>query len=135
MGSVSLILVISGEEDHRAKLAALLSKSNVRPVCCATIADAKSLLAREQFSAVISEDFLVDGGFQAVLAAMANYASKPPVVVVSRRDDWGSYMEAVSAGAFDFVAFPPNPGELERAVWAALSESKRSGRALVGSAG
>jgi two-component system, OmpR family, response regulator len=131
---VCLILVISGQEDHRAKLTALLSKSNLRSVCCATIADSKSLLAHEQFSAVISEDVLPDGDCRAVIGAIGGHAKKLPVIIVSRRDDWNSYMEAVGAGAFDYVAFPPNCGELERAVWAALSESKGSDRALAGSA-
>jgi len=91
-------------------------------------------MARQQFSAVLSEDSLLDGDFRIVIGEMGRTVSKAPVVIVSRRDDWDSYLAAVGAGAFDFLAFPPTPGELERVLWAALSESNRSGRAFTPSA-
>ncbi len=130
----SPVLIISGERDHREKLADRVSQCGLRPICCETIADAQALMARQQFSAVLSEDSLPDGDFRIVIGEMGRTVSKAPVVIVSRRDDWDSYLAAVGAGAFDYLAFPPTPGELERVLWAALSESNRSGRALAPSA-
>jgi DNA-binding NtrC family response regulator len=124
------ILIISGEKDHREKLADRVFNCGLRPVCCDTIADAKTLVARQPFGAVLSEDSLADGDYRAVIRELHHYAKNVPVVIVSRRDDWDSYLEAVGVGAFDYVAFPPNPGELERVIWTALSESKRSERVL-----
>jgi DNA-binding NtrC family response regulator len=128
MLGASPILIVSGERDHREKLADHVSQCGLRPICCETIADAQALMVRQRFGAVLSEDSLPDGDSRAVIGEMFRNASKAPVVIVSRRDDWDSYLAAVSTGAFDYVAFPPNPGELERVLWIALSESKRSER-------
>ena len=122
----SPILIVSGERDHREKLADHVSQYGLRPICCETIADAQALMVRQRFGAVLSEDSLPDGDSRAVIGEMFRNASKAPVVIVSRRDDWDSCLAAVSAGAFDYVAIAPNPGLLERVLWIALSESKRS---------
>lgn len=134
MPRASLVLIIGGERDHREKLADRVSRCGLRPICCETIADAQALMARQQFSAVFFEDSLPDGDFRIVIGEMGRTVSKAPVVIVSRRDDWDAYLAAVGAGAFDFVAFPPNPGELERVLRAALGESKRSDRTVAKSA-
>jgi len=125
----SPVLIISGERDHRDKLADRVYQCGLRPICCETIADAQALMARQQFSVVLCEDSFPDGAFRALMEQMGRNARKAPVVFVSRRDTWDSYVAAVGAGAFGYVAFPPNLGELEQALWTALSESKRSMRA------
>lgn len=98
MPDSSPILIISGEREHRAQLADSVSKCGLFPVCCAAVSD----------------DQLPDGDFRAVIGEMRRHAAHPPVVVVSRRDDWDFYLSAVRMGAFDSVAFPPTPGQLER---------------------
>jgi DNA-binding NtrC family response regulator len=122
----SPILIISGEREHRAQLADSVSKVGLFPVCCATVADVRALVSRQPFCAAVSEDQLPDGDFRAVIGEMRRHSAHPPVVVVSRRDDWDFYLSTVRMGAFDSVAFPPTPGELERVLWTALSEVKRA---------
>jgi DNA-binding NtrC family response regulator len=122
----SPILIVSGEREHRVRLAHDVIKYGLNPICCETVADARMLLASHPFCAALSEDQLPDGDFRAVISEMRRQSSHPPVVVVSRRDDWDFYLSAVRMGAFDSVAFPPTPGELERILWTALSDIKRS---------
>jgi DNA-binding NtrC family response regulator len=122
----SPILIISGECEHRAQLADSVSKVGLFPVCCATVADVRALVKTQPFCAAVSEDQLPDGDFREVICEMRRHSAHPPVVVVSRRDDWDFYLSTVRMGAFDSVAFPPTPGELERVLWTALSEVKRS---------
>ncbi|MGA9883718.1 MAG: hypothetical protein WBQ34_08370 [Candidatus Acidiferrales bacterium] len=122
----SPILIISGEREHRARLADHVFKFGLRPVCCETVADARALAESQPFSAALSEDQLPDGDFRAVINEMRRHSAHSPVVVVSRRDDWDFYLSTVRMGAFDSVAFPPTLGELERVLWTALSEVKRS---------
>jgi DNA-binding NtrC family response regulator len=43
-----------------------------------------------------------------------------PVIVISCIADWEAYMKAISAGAFDYIAFPPDPVESERILRLAL---------------
>jgi len=119
------ILIISSESDHRQILAARVSEFGLRPVCCGKIADAKALMVRQDFSAVLCEDTLPDGDFRSVISEMRRWTCRSPVIVVSERQGWDSYLTAVGARAFEYVAFPPGPGELERALWAAVSEWRR----------
>lgn len=125
MLAVPPILIISSESDHRQILAALVSEFGLRPVCCGKIADAKALMARQDFSTVLCEDTLPDGDFRSVISEMRRLACRSPVIVLSERQDWDFYLTTVGAGAFEYVAFPPGPGELERVLWAAVSEWKR----------
>lgn len=120
------ILVISGEGEHRARIAAHVFKLGMHPVCCETVADVRALVERQPFCAAVSEDQLPDGDFREVISEMRRHSASSPVVVVSRRDDWDFYLSTVRLGAFDSVAFPPTPGELERVLWTALSGVKRS---------
>ena len=122
----SPILIISGEREHRARLASYAFKIGLRPVCCETVADARALVKSQPFCAALSEDQLPDGDFRAVITEMRRHSAHSPVVVVSGRDDWDFYLSTVRMGAFDSVAFPPPPGELERVLWTALSEIKRA---------
>jgi len=46
-----------------------------------------------------------------------------PVIVLSRLADWDAYLSAICAGAFDYIACPPDPAETERILLAALSRS------------
>ncbi len=124
------VLIVSGEAEHRDNLARTTSKCGLQPACCETFAAAELLIARQQLSIVLCEDLLPDGDFRAVIGETARCKPKLPVIVVSRVGDWDSCLAAMSAGAFDYVAFPPNPGEVERILYAALSESRCSSRAV-----
>jgi len=130
MLDVSPILIVSGDKDHRDLLFKRISKLELRGVCCETAASARAIMARQAFSAVISEDSLPDGSFCDLIRERGIQANNTPIVVVSRRDDWDSFLVALGAGAFDYVAFPPSPGELERVILAALFESGRLTKAL-----
>jgi DNA-binding response OmpR family regulator len=110
------ILIVSGESSHGDTMAAVTQYCGLRPVVCATARGAKDLLAAKQFAAVLCEDTLPDGSFRDVIVDAARLASGTPVIVVSRRDDWESYAIALSAGASDYLAFPPYRGEVEQAL-------------------
>ena len=57
---------------------------------------------------------------------LAHSENETPVIVVSTLDNWDSHLAVISAGAFDYVEFPPYPGELERLLHGALRESQSS---------
>lgn len=128
MTNVLPVLVVSAEPEHREILAGTISDCGLQPISRGTFADAKDLLAREAFSMVVCEDTLPNGDFRAVIEAARLVKQMPVVIVVSRKDDWASCLVATGAGAFDYVAFPPYPGELERALSAALSQREQPER-------
>ena len=127
------VLIISHEKSQRDILADSASNHGLRPVCCHTIAAAQAFLDRERFAVVFCADELPDGHFAQLFGHERDYKNLP-VIVVSRRDDWNAYLDAMSAGAFDYVIFPPNSGEIDRSLWIALGESKRSANSFIESA-
>lgn len=134
MFNASPVLIVSPEAAHRDNLAEKVLKSCMRPVCCDTSAAARRLISCEQFDAVLIEDSLQDEELRALVRAAAGRSEKVPVVVVSLSENWDSYLAALDAGACEYVAYPPAVGELERALWSALSESKRFSRLFFRSA-
>lgn len=115
------VLVIAATPEDRENLARTITGCGFRTVCCSTVSEALSLLARRPFGLVFCEETLPDGNFRALIKR-----ADIPVVVVSHRDDWDAFLGAMKAGAFDYLAIPPLlPGEVRRLLWAALSETSR----------
>lgn len=120
----SRILVLSGEPEHRHKLSGIVSSSGWAPVRCERVCAAKSLVLRHQIEVIVCDDVLLDGDYRELIKELRRLACEPLVVVMSRSyGDWGDYLEAMIAGAYDYLAYPPYPRELEQALAAALAES------------
>jgi len=80
-------------------------------VCCSTVRDARSRLARKHVPVVFCEAQLTDGSFRDLLGAADTTVSK--VVVTSRSGDTREYVEAMSLGAFDYMSSPYRRSEVE----------------------
>ncbi len=83
------------------------------------------MLARQNLSVVFCSDTLPDGDFRAIMNEVRKSSADVPVIVLSRLANWDAYLSAIGAGAFDYIAYPPDTAETERILWAALSESSR----------
>jgi DNA-binding NtrC family response regulator len=79
---------------------------------------ARSLLEKRRFKVVFCSDSLPDGEYAEVIRA----ARPTPVIVLSRSADWDSYLAALQAGAFDYIACPPDQAEVDRILSSALNE-------------
>jgi DNA-binding NtrC family response regulator len=117
------VLIVSGEGSHREALASKISDCGLLPRTSASADAAGDLLATGNYAVVVCEDTLPDGDFRLVMTQVDRHASGTPVIVVSRRADWESYMIALAGGATDYVAFPPYPGEIEHSLKNALELS------------
>jgi DNA-binding NtrC family response regulator len=117
-----LIVVITAEPGHWETLSDIVSSCGFHPVRCGTLVDAKELFARHHFRLVLCDDILPDGNSRELIDFLKQSSgSRMPVIVVSRIDDWGCFLDAMVSGAFDYVTFPPYPNELERALAAAFT--------------
>lgn len=121
MPNKELVLIICAEGESRERVMATTHKCGQDPVSCSTLDDARSLLARQQFAIVFCSDTLLDGDFRAVIRTVRSI----PVIVLSRLAEWEPYLLALNAGAFDYIACPPDPVETERILQIALNESSR----------
>jgi DNA-binding NtrC family response regulator len=112
------VLIISKESPHRCELTAAVAALGLLAICCESVGAASGLLDEERFAAafcICGEEDLHLG-----VREVTRSHARIPIVVVSRRDDWDSYLRAMSAGAFDYVATPLQPGEVERVLQAVL---------------
>ncbi len=115
------VLVICEEGKSRDDVAAAIGKCGLRPMCYSNWNDARSIVARREYSLVFCSDDLPDGDFRAVIKAV----DPAPVIILSRLAEWDAYLSALQAGAFNYIACPPDPAETGRILWSALSESSQ----------
>jgi two-component system, NtrC family, response regulator PilR len=120
MISIEQVLVISPEIEHHGKINAAVNKCGLSSFCCKKFDEAQLVLTKHRFSVVFCHDTLPDGDFRIVVAA----ANPTPVVVLSRFAEWDHYLAALRAGAFDYIACPPDPAETERIVRSAIGNRR-----------
>jgi len=116
-----LVLIVCAKGESRERVIATTYKCGLGPVSCSTLDDARFLLARQDFTIVFCSDTLPDGDFHAVIRT----ARSIPVIVLSRLAEWEPFLVAINAGAFDYIACPPDPVETERILLLALSKSSQ----------
>jgi len=120
MASVNQVLVISPEQEDHEKINAAMNKCGLSSICCQKLGEARSFMTEQKFGVVFCHDTLPDGDFRSVVSAV-----KPtPVVVLSRFAEWDRYLAALSAGAFDYIACPPDTAETERILWSAITSAR-----------
>jgi DNA-binding NtrC family response regulator len=121
MPNAKSVLILSPDQQSRDKIVASVRKFNLNERCCSDYGEARKLLQRHRFDIVLCSDNLADGKYADVITA----ARPAPVVVFSRQADWGPYVAALDAGAFDYVACPPDTSEMDRIVTSALDQNSR----------
>jgi DNA-binding NtrC family response regulator len=84
------------------------------------IDEARIFMDNEKFGVVFCHETLPDGDFHGVVSA----ARPTPVVVLSRFAEWDHYLAALCAGAFDYIACPPDSAETERILWSAIGYAR-----------
>lgn len=116
------VAIVSADPRHWEELSSRVSACGLHPVRCKTLAALKGIIWQEPFKLAICDDELPDGNYRQLIDNFSRLRRCTPVVVVSLVDDSRSYLEAVLAGAFDYVTLSSHCNELERAVAAALTE-------------
>jgi DNA-binding response OmpR family regulator len=94
-----------------------------------SLTDARALLERQGFQFVLCADELPDCNLRTAIRVLSTATGGAPVIVLSHLADWDAYIRALSAGAFDYIACPPEPAEAERILRLALAQSPPPRRA------
>lgn len=113
-------LVVSSDDEVGRKLAESVAQCGLAPLCASTVAESRMALAGRQVLVVLCNECLADGGYEDIVNLMRGSHKNVPIVVVSRTGEWPEYLRAVDRGAFDYVAYPPMSGDLQRAIRNAL---------------
>lgn len=116
------VAIVSAETRHWEEVSGRVSACGLHPIRCKTIAALNQIIWQASFRLAICDDELPDGNYRRLIDSLSRFRHFTPVVAVSQFDDSKSYLEAMLAGAFDYVALSSRCNELERAVAAALTE-------------
>ncbi len=125
-------LVVDDEPDIRELLEITLSRMGLETRLAADLHGAKAFLARERFDICLTDMRLPDGNGIDLVRDMQQDHPDVPVAVITAHGNMESAVEALKAGAFDFVSKPVELQVLRNLVNTAL---KLSDRPLAGGGG
>ena len=114
-------LVATSDEGVSQKLAGIMSQCGLATLLAFTVGESRRILEHHQVCLVLCDELLIDGKYEHILSATRRLRTRTPVIVVSPTGNWPDYLKAISAGAFDYMAYPPIRGDLPRAIRHALA--------------
>lgn len=122
--STATALIVDDEPDIRELLEITLGRMKLRTVSAGDLASAKALLRKEKVSLCLTDMQLPDGnGLSLVQHIQAEYPHVP-VAVITAFGSMDTAINALKAGAFDFVSKPVNLEQLRGLVETALKLQK-----------
>jgi CheY-like chemotaxis protein len=110
------VLVACADSESRRALAEIIIQCGLKPISAATVSEAQSVLAQQAICLVFCEESLPEGGYREFLTRARDAGFEVPLVVASPLGDAENYLEAMGAGAFDFISPPYIPSQIESLV-------------------
>ena len=123
------VLIICSDSTRRDKAAEIVRGMRMQSVSCQSLTEARALIERQKLQFILCDDDLPDCNLRTSLKVLSSATGGVPVIVLSHLADWDAYMKALGAGAFDYIACPPEPIETERILRLAVSQNLRTGPA------
>lgn len=119
-------LIVDDEPDIRELLEITLGRMNLRTVSAGDLASARKLLKTEKISLCLTDMQLPDGNGLSLLEHIQSEYPHIPVAVITAFGSMDTAINALKAGAFDFVSKPVNLEQLRGLVETALNLQKPS---------
>jgi len=104
--STHLALVVDDEPDIRELLELTLGRMNIETRSAADLKHAHALLAKERFDVCLTDMRLPDGNGIDLVRHIQQHDLNIPIAVITAYGNMESAVEALKAGAFDFVSKP-----------------------------
>jgi two-component system response regulator PilR (NtrC family) len=114
-------LIVDDEPDIRELLEITLGRMDIYKLAAADVAGAKKLLADESFDFCLTDMNLPDGNGIELVQHISDSYPHLPVAMITAHGNMESAVEALKAGAFDFVSKPLNLELLRKLVDTALN--------------
>lgn len=126
-----MVLIVDDDPIQRRLLDAQVSRMGLTPLVCSGGAAALTLLRAkaQEIGAMVLDLVMPDLGGLEVLREMDAAGIQVPVVVQTAKGSLETVVEAMRAGAFDFVVKPASPERMALAIDAAVRLSRAGGRA------
>jgi two-component system, NtrC family, response regulator PilR len=119
-------LIIDDEPDIRELLQMTLNRMSIDCDCAGTIAEAKQLLQDRHYQLCLTDMRLPDGNGIEWVKYMQMQQPEVPIAVITAHGNMDTAVEAMKAGAFDFLSKPVDLSSLRKLVNAAVSSAQLS---------
>ena len=123
------MLIVSSDPLQCEKTDEIARRLGLQTIHCASLTDARGCIEKQTFQLVLCSDDLPDCNLRTAVSVLTSSTGGAPVIVISHLADWDAYMRALSAGAFDYIACPPELIEAERILRLALAQNPPPRRA------
>jgi len=125
MSEPKTALIVDDERDIRELLVLTLGRMGLRISTAANLAEARELLANNPYDLCLTDMRLPDGNGIELVSEIARQYSHTPVAMITAFGSMDLAVEALKAGAFDFVSKPVDIGVLRGLVKHALELNNR----------
>ncbi|VUD68293.1 Transcriptional regulatory protein ZraR [Thalassocella blandensis] len=119
-------LIIDDEPDIRELLSITLNRMDIEAEVAANVAEARAALESKQFELCLTDMKLPDGSGLDIVKYIQKNKPELPVAVITAHGNMDTAVQAMKAGAFDFVNKPIDINALRRLVNTAVSASHMS---------
>lgn len=113
MNAILDAVVLSSDLESCRQLRRVLDASGIDTICSSGISDCREILASGNVDLIFCDSSLADGTYRDLLRTLQLADRKIKVVVNSRLAGWEEFLEAARLGAFDMIASPCVPTEVE----------------------
>ena len=129
--SLQTVLVIDDERDIRELLTITLGRMDLQVEAVGTVGEARRALAERNYDLCFTDMRLPDGNGHEIIELIAETCPDTPVAMITAYGNVDAAVNALKAGAFDFVSKPVDIQMLRGLVRTALrlAEEKRNGGA------
>lgn len=117
------VLIVSSDPLHCVKTEEIAAFMGLQCVRCTSLTDARAHIQEQSFQLVLCGDDLPDCNLRTAVRVLMSSTGGVPVIVLSHLADWDAYVRALGAGAFDYIACPPDPIEMQRILRLALAQN------------
>lgn len=116
-----IALIVDDERDIRELLSLALGRMDIRVEAAETLRHALMLLGEKRFDLCLTDMRLPDGNGLDLIKYVAEHHAHMPIAMITAYGDVQSAVNALKAGAFDFVSKPVELSTLRSLVHQALS--------------
>ena len=120
MNASRTALIVDDERDIRELLVLTLGRMGLRVDTAADVAGALAQLAAKSYDLCFTDMRLPDGSGQTIIEHIAEHHPEIPVAMITAHGNVDAAVDALKAGAFDFVSKPVDLGILRKLVQNAL---------------
>jgi two-component system, NtrC family, nitrogen regulation response regulator GlnG len=129
------VLVVSCHLSHSKPLAVALERIGVRTALAFSAEKGSRMLTADEIPVVCCCAKLPDGDYRSILSVIRSKNLRTRLLVVSEAQECNEYLQAMQAGAFDFVPVPYQMKEVERILRNALELPEPAQAVAVSSSG